>query len=178
MAITHAFVSAIADDVDTTFVRPSNWNADHTIADGTVTTAMLAAIDGTPNTDHTSNGPNTATFSAGETVTVMDLVYLKSDGEWWLTDADAAATAGGVMLAISLESKTDGQAMSVALPGSFVRDDTWNWTVGAVLYVGLTAGQITATQPSATDDVIRVVGFAVTADVIWFAPSADYATVV
>lgn len=136
----------------------------------------IAPLDGTPNSDHSANGPKTSTFNAGESVTVMDLVYLKSDGEWWKTDADAEATAGG-LLAISLETKSDGQAMSVALPGSFVRDDTWNWTVGATLYIDTaTAGGITATQPSGTDDVIRVVGFAVTADVIYFNPSPDYIT--
>lgn len=135
----------------------------------------IAPLDGTPNTDHTSNGPKTSTFAAGESVTVMDLVYLKSDGEWWKTDSDAAATSAG-LLAISLESKTDGQAMSVALPGSFVRDDTWNWTVGDVLYIDATPGAITATQPSGTDDVIRVIGYAVTADVIYFYPEAGYIT--
>lgn len=67
--------------------------------------------------------------------------------------------------------------MSVALPGSFVRDDTWNWTPGAPLYVDITtAGQIVASQPTGTDDVIRVIGWAVTADVIYFNPSADYIT--
>lgn len=153
------------------------WGADHTIEDGTVTTAMLAPLGGTPDTDQTANGPTTSTFNAGETVTVMDLVYMHSDGEWHLTDADAAATANG-LLAISLQSKTDGQAMKVALPGTFVRNDAWNWTIGAVLFVSTTAGQITATAPSGTDDVVRVVGFAVTADVMYFGPSPDYATVV
>lgn len=148
-----------------------------TIADGTITQAMMAGYDGTPDTDHTSNGPTTSTFAAGESVTVMDLCYFKSDGKWWKADADAAATAGGVLLAISLESKNDGEAMKVALPNSFVRDDSWNWTVGAPLYASLTAGAITATAPSATDDVVRVVGFAVSADAIWFQPSVDYATV-
>lgn len=173
MAVKHSTAA------DATFSSSGStaWNADHTIEDATVTTAMLASVDGTPDTDHSANGPNTSTFNAGESVTVMDLVYMHSDGEWHLTDADAASTASG-MLAISLETKTDGNAMKVALPGSFVRDDTWNWTIGAILYVGLTAGQITATAPSATDDVVRVVGWAVTADVIWFQPSSDYATVV
>ncbi len=32
MAITHAFVSAVADGEDTTLVRPSDWNAAHTLA--------------------------------------------------------------------------------------------------------------------------------------------------
>lgn len=44
MAVTHAFVSAKADGGDATLVRPSNWNADHTIADATITTAMLTNI--------------------------------------------------------------------------------------------------------------------------------------
>lgn len=186
ISVTHATTATGADD-PTKEINKGQWNEAHTVSgaaasgansDITSLTALVTnTMDGTPNTDHTSVGPTTATFAAGETVTVMDLVYFKSDGEWWLTDADAAATAAG-LLAISLESKTDGQAMSVALPGSFVRDDTWNWTVGAVLYVSTTAGAITATQPSGTDDVVRVVGFAVSADVIWFNPSADYATVV
>ena len=41
--ITHAFVSGIADGVDTTLVRPSNWNANHVLAPGTVVDADLAA---------------------------------------------------------------------------------------------------------------------------------------
>lgn len=137
------------------------------------------SLDGTPDTDHTSNGPTTNTFNAGATITVMDLVYMGGSSKWLLTDADAAATAGGVMLAISLESKTDTQAMKVALSGTFVRDDTWNWTPGAVLYIDTaTPGAIVATAPSGTDDVIRVVGHAVTADVIFFNPSNDYITAV
>src|SRR6185437_14624248 len=30
--VTHTFVSGVADGADTTLVRPSNWNAAHTIA--------------------------------------------------------------------------------------------------------------------------------------------------
>jgi hypothetical protein len=134
------------------------------------------AMNGTPGVDHTSTGPTTNTFNAGESVTVMDLVYLKSDGEWWRTDADAAGTTDG-LLAFSLESKTDGQAMSVALPGSFIRNDSWNWTPGAILYVDTaTPGAIVTGQPSGPDDAIRVVGWAVSATVIYFMPSGLYFT--
>jgi hypothetical protein len=42
LAITHTFVSAVADGADATLVRPSNWNADHTIAAGTITAAQLS----------------------------------------------------------------------------------------------------------------------------------------
>lgn len=137
---------------------------------------LASVIDGTPSTDHTANGPQTSTFNAGASVTIMDLVYLASDGEWALTDSDAESTSSG-LLAVSLETKTDGNAMKVALPGSFVRDDTWNWTPGAQLYVSGTPGAITATAPSGTGDVVRVIGYAVTADVIWFQP-LDYVVLV
>lgn len=147
-------------------------------ADGdTIYGGSGSALDGLPDTDHTANGPHTNTFAAGATITAMDLVYLGTLSKWLQTDADAEATAKG-MLGISLESKTDTQAMDVALTGSFIRDDTWAWTPGAPLYVGLTAGQITETKPSATDDVVRIVGFAVSADAIFFNPSPDYITIV
>jgi len=144
---------------------------------GTFRTQLDNDYDATPDTDHTSNGPTTNTILSGATITVMDLVYLGSGGKWLQADASVAATGVGA-LAISLESKNDTQAMRVALPGSFVRDDTWAWTVGATLYMSLTTAGITETAPSATDEVVRVIGHAVSADVIYFNPSPDYSTVV
>ena len=66
--------------------------------------------------------------------------------------------------------------MNVALSGSIVRDDTFNFTPGVPLYVSGTLGAITATKPTGSGDVVRTVGFAVTADVIFFNPSPDYIT--
>lgn len=129
-----------------------------------------------PTSDHTASGPQTSAFNLGATIAIMDLVYLGSSSKWLLTDADAIATAWST-LAICLDGGGDTDPTTVALSGSLVRDDTWNWTPGATLYIDTaTPGQLTATQPSGTDDVIRVVGFAVTADVIYFCPSPDYIT--
>lgn len=123
-----------------------------------------------PGADHVSEGPRTNDIAAGESVTVMDCVYLHSDGEWHKTDADNVTTAEG-MLAISLESKTDGQAMNVAFPGSFVRDASWSWTVGQEIYLDtVTAGGLSQTAPSGTDDVVRIVGHATHANRIFFRP--------
>ncbi len=126
-------------------------------------------LDATPDTDHSANGPTTNTLNAGATIAAGEVVYLASDGEWALTDADASSTAEK-LLGIALESGTDGNPLLVALPGSFVRDDTWNWTVGAALYLSTTAGDLTETGPSGEDDVVRVVGYAVSADVVYFQP--------
>jgi len=95
-----------------------------------------------------------------------------SASKWLEVDADAVATCKG-LLAIALEAKNDTEAMNVALPGSFVRDDTWNWTIGATLYAGETLGAIQEAIPTGADAIIKVVGFAVTADVIYFNPSPD-----
>ena len=51
-------------------------------------------------------------------------------------------------------------------------------TVSAPMYVSTTPGDITGTAPNATDDVVRVVGFANTADELEFNPAEDYITVV
>ena len=147
------------------------------IDDSMNVSGFLGLTFGLPATDHTAVGPQTSAINAGETVSAFELCYLKSDGEWWRADASVVGTAAG-MLAVALAAGTDTNTMLVALKGSFVRDDSWNWTVGATLYMSLTTGAITETMPSATDEVVRVIGYAVSADVIHFDPSTDYVTVV
>jgi len=133
-------------------------------------------IDATPDADHTATGLTTNTIAAGATIAIGELCYLGSGGKWLLTDADAEATATG-MLGISVEAQTDTNPMITALAGSFVRDDTYAWTVGAELYVGTTPGAIVETAPSGSADIVRVIGYAVSADVIYFLPSGSWAEV-
>jgi predicted RecA/RadA family phage recombinase len=130
---------------------------------------VTTSVDVTPDSDHTATGPQTNDINAGESVTALQCVYLHSDGEWHLADADAEATGGG-LLALALETKTDGEAMNVALPGSFVRDDSWDWTVGDAVYLSTTEGSLTQTAPSGTDDVVRILGWATHTDRIYFNP--------
>jgi hypothetical protein len=142
---------------------------------GILDLVTVAKLDATPDSDHTAVGPQTNTLNSGYSSTIMDLVYLGSSSKWLEADADATSTSIN-LLGIALEGKTDGQAMNVALSGSFVRDDTFNWTPGVPLYISGTLGAITATKPTGSGDVVRTVGYAVTADVIFFSPSSDYVT--
>lgn len=135
-------------------------------------------IDGTPATDDTFVGPSTDEFQASATIAQWEAVYLNSSSQWALTDADAAATAGTVMVALATEAGTASNALRVVLPGSFVRNDAWTWTVGGPIYLSTTAGALTQTAPSATDDVVRIVGYAMNADVIFWNPSNDFITIV
>jgi len=143
----------------------------------TLTNKTIGAfsLNSTPGADHTAVGPQTNTLASGYNSAVMDLVYLGSASKWLEADADASGTSIN-LLGIALEAKTDTQAMVVALSGSFVRDDTWAWTPGVPLYISGTEGEITATKPTGSGDIVRTVGYAVTADIIFFAPSSDYVT--
>jgi len=145
----------------------------YTRADGS---ALTGKLNGYPVTDHTANGPQTNTFASGYGATVMDLVYMGGSSKWLEADADAATAAAINLLGISLESKTDTQAMNVALSGSFVKDASWSFTPGVPLYMDTTDGGITATKPTGSGDAVRTVGYAVHANYIFFAPSSDYVT--
>lgn len=140
---------------------------------GTITLADNTRIDLTlPTADTYCTGNTTDSFAAGYSSAIGDLVFFGSSGKWLECDANAVATCNG-LIGIALEAKTDTQAMKVALPGSFVRLDAWAWTVGATLYAGETLGTIQEAIPTGADAIIKVVGFAVSADVIFFMPSSD-----
>lgn len=146
---------------------------------GTITLADNCRIDLTlPTADGYATGPTTDSFNAGYSSTAIgDLVYLGSSSTWQKVDADAIATSGG-LLGVALEVKASGNAVKVALFGSMVRVDSWNWTAGATLYASETPGGIATAIPTGADGVVRVIGWAVNADAIMFMPSSDNSTVV
>ena len=137
--------------------------------------SKLAGLDATPTPDHTINGPQTNDILAGYTTAIGDLVYLDPNGRWEEADADATSTSIS-LLGIAMEVKDDGEAVNVALSGSFIVDASWSFGVGVPLYVSNTLGAITATKPTGSGDVVRTVGYALTATTIFFAPSSDYVT--
>jgi hypothetical protein len=51
------------------------------------------------------------------------------------------------------------------------RDDSWDWTIGGLVYASTTAGELTQTPPSGTGDQVQVLGVAYSADEISFQPS-------
>lgn len=130
-----------------------------------------------PTQDGTAYGPTTNAYNCGfSSSTVGDLVYLDSSTTWQKADANISA-AMGALLGIALEIKASGAALLVALPGSIVYATAFpTLTVGGAVYMSETAGAVTQTQPTTTDAAIRVIGWAVHADKIYFNPSPDYIT--
>jgi hypothetical protein len=120
--------------------------------------------------------------TAGADLAFGDLVVLDTtDSRWELADANSAAAADGDsrgMIGICVnDPSADGQPIVVLLQGR-VRADTAFAVTGAnnPVYVSETAGDITTTQPTTTDVVIRVVGYVMAADEIYFNPSGTWTT--
>lgn len=78
MAVKHDFVSAKPDDADGSLVRPSNWNADHTIEPGTITYAQLSTAAVTQIISEVPGTPQTGTFliSGGGVAWVGNLDFI------------------------------------------------------------------------------------------------------
>jgi hypothetical protein len=131
------------------------------------------SVDATPAADHTANGPQTATLNAGYACAAFDLVYLGSSSTWLEADSDAVGTSIN-MLGVTLAAADSGAAVNVALPGAFIRFDTFDFTPGLALYVSGTLGAMTHTKPSGSGDIVRAVGYALNADTVFFQPSSDY----
>jgi hypothetical protein len=172
-----------------------------TVLDDTTTGAMLTTLGALPLAGGTMSGDitlgeNTAvaldpagsadekwsgitmTGTAGATLAVGDLCYLDvTAAEWLLTDADASATAGPVVLGLCILAGGNGEATRMLLQGT-IRSAAFPASIalGAPVFVGLTAGDIAASETWATGDIIRIVGHAVTAEpnTIYFNPSTDW----
>jgi len=123
--------------------------------------------------DNDTGGGWVVKFGSG-TLTAGKLYYLHTDGAWTATDADAASTGGDQLLGIALGSApgTDG----VLLRGFFDAHtylDTH--TSGKAVYISVTAGEMTTTAPSATGDIIRIIGYCTSqSKVIYFNPSSTF----
>mgnify|MGYP006400262771 CR=1 FL=1 len=132
------------------------------------------SVDATPAANSTANGPQTATLNAGYACAAFDLVYLGSSSTWLEADSDAVGTSIN-MLGVTLAAADSGAAVNVALAGSFIRADSiFGFTPGLALYVSGTLGAMTHTKPTGSGDIVRTVGYALNADVVFFQPSSDY----
>ena len=123
-------------------------------------------LDPSPDADHTVSGITADVTVDVNATGIGALLYVASDGNYEEADADAAATMPAT--AIAMET---GIGTKEVLTHGYFRDDTWAWTPGQLLYASTTAGAITATAPSGTGDQVQVIGYAVSADVIYFNPS-------
>ena len=151
-----------------------------TLADGSLTLAGdLKLADGkhinltTPllaGSDHTATG-TTAQMLAGAAITAFQLVCIHSTTQE-VVPADASAAATSRAIGIALADISDTATGTILLHG-FVRDDTFNFTTGGVVFLSETTGALTQTAPTTSDAFVQAVGVALEPDVVFINPSVD-----
>lgn len=117
-----------------------------------------------------ASGGIKATLTAGATLAAGDLCYMAGDGNMELANAGAEATCD-TLLAICLESLSDTEAGEFLLFGNYT---TSGLTAGSNYYVHTTAGDWTATAPTGTGKIVRLVGTAISTTVLFFNPDQSY----
>jgi len=131
-----------------------------------------------PGSDLISNGAIISATVDTNAEGIGAPLFMAADGHFDTADADASTTAPCV--AIALETGTGTK--KVLLCG-VIRNDAWNWTIGpgraGLIFLSPTVGtlmQTTDFSEFGTDDVIQVVGWAISADVMFFCPQLNYIT--
>ena len=111
-------------------------------------------------------------FGTG-TLTAGQLYYLNSSGVWTLANASSAADSIGMLgIAVGASPTVDG-----LLVRGYAVNAGYTQTTGSVIYISTTAGALTATAPSATTQIVRVVGYKTSlADTIYLSPDPTWVT--
>jgi len=107
---------------------------------------------------------------AGAT-TAGSLYYLNSSGDWANTDASAASTAKGML---AFAAGTDSDVDGMITKGFVYLGTDPGGSVGDQVFLSETANAATATAPSTSGAIVRVIGHKVATNVIYFNPSNDY----
>lgn len=150
---------------------------DGTISALTLTEKASIALDPAGGTDGDYSGITIAGIG-GATIAFGKVVYLKTvDSDWYEADASTVTTAGDLLIGICVLATTDGNPITVLMQGQIRADTAFPaLTIGAQVFLSETTGLITHTQPTTTDAVVQSMGFALTANEIYFSPSPDFIT--
>jgi hypothetical protein len=163
--ITHA------DDAGLTFNSATTFSS-------SINLALDAHLDSTPGDEKVSG--ITATFQAGEALVRGECVYFKaSDSKMHKAVATAEATSRCVALAAEDITVGDGDDTGKFLLYGFIEDNGTfpAYTVGGTIFTpeAETSSQNVPEQtaPDSDGDFVQVLGFAVTANKLFFNPSND-----
>tara|TARA_R100001163_G_C5036784_1_gene175771 strand:- start:6 stop:1241 length:1236 start_codon:yes stop_codon:yes gene_type:complete len=106
--------------------------------------------------------------------TTAGSIYYKSNlaAAWSLADADSDSATRMLAVALGSNSGTSG----MLLQGIF-RKASHGFSAGAPLYVSTTAGAFTTTAPSGSGDYVRVVGYVIDSNTIYFSPGTAWVEV-
>ena len=151
------------------FVRITNASGQVTIGAGDGTEVEYLVRSTAVSTAGDVEG-NIVKFGTTTGMTAGD-VYVWNGTNWVQVDGDADTTTKGLMgVALGASSADDGLLTHGV---AYLSHDPG--AAGDILYVDtVTAGYLTSTQPSATGDFVRVAGYCLADNKVFFSPSQDF----
>jgi hypothetical protein len=128
----------------------------------------------TRSNPYSSAGDHEGTvLSIGTLGLTVGTVYYWDGSEWATANAGAVATADGLMGV----STATGVAPDVLVSG-IIQLSSVPGSAGDVLYLDTTTGLLTATAPSGSGEIVRVMGYNLDGSRIYFNPSQDWLEIV
>ncbi len=103
--------------------------------------------------------------SAATSIATFSTYYFTAVSTWAITDADAAASSTGLVSMALGDTVAEGMLLR-----GYVENTSWSWTIGGALYLSTIAGGITQSAPTGTLDIIRIVGYALSSNTIYWCP--------
>lgn len=137
-------------------------------------------LNPSPGTDNTGSGL-TATDTVGENVDPGEVLFLYSDGKYYLADANLTTEMPVKVMAMeSITANNEGELLHIG----YYRHDAWTWAwvagEGNLLYAHTAPGEMVqfAAKPVGSGDQLQVLGYVVTEDIAFFNPSLVLAQIV
>lgn len=118
---------------------------------------------------HSADGIKTKLIANG-TFSFGDVGYIDSAGTVTMADASVIATSSAI--AMCAEDTIASDSGDWLLNG-IARDTSWSWTPGSLIYLsitGTTGNTLSAAAPTSSNEVVQVLGVALTTDKIFFNP--------
>ena len=129
-------------------------------------------LDDQPTASTASGSGTIVKWSVSESTTAGLLYAVKTTGGWTTTDADVE-NRSIYMLGIALSTNAN---LGMLLQGFFYKS-AHGFTIGLPLYISNTAGAFTTTRPTGTNDYVRIIGYATSANYIYFDPDKTWVQV-
>ena len=117
-----------------------------------------------------ADGEASGLFSSmivGESVVIGDVLYINTDGKLYKADASVNTTLPAI--AIALETISSNNVGNV-LNSGYLKNTSWSWSTGKILYLSTATGDITQTKPTGTN-LVQAIGYAYSSSIIYFNPS-------
>lgn len=114
--------------------------------------------------------PKYLSLPAGEALTAGDVCYLNTSGSMSKADASSPTTSK-TLVAIAKTNIANGASGLFLIQGIY---QTTDLTPGDILYVHTVAGQWTNSSPGSSGEVVRILGYALSATQFFFDPDRTW----